>query len=31
MQPLKGTMQFLTTEHVFEELGFLTKFGNAEQ
>ena len=27
MQPLKGTMQLLTTEHVLEDLGFLTKFG----
>ena len=27
MQPLKGTMQLLTTEHVLEDLGFQTKFG----
>ena len=27
MQLLNGTMQLLTTEHVLEDLGFLTKFG----
>ena len=30
MQPLKSTVQVLTTEHVLEDVGFLTKFGAKE-
>ena len=30
MQPLKGTLQLLTTEHGLEDLGFQTKFASKD-